>query len=117
MYGKLNFSTGQLCLVSKSFEDLAKRIVNSAIEEEQGIGMFDIKGYLEGWVECLNECRDGEGTPYTMADVSCQASDNLVYTNSHYYNGRTPLNSDEKNELCGEVESLLDKLIKTLQLV
>ena len=115
MYGKLNFSTGQMCLVSKSFEDLAKRIVNDAISEIYGSN-FDIKGYLEGWVECLNECRDGEGDEYTMADVSCQASDNLVYTNSHYYNGRTPLTSSEKSELCDEVESLLDKLIDTLDL-
>jgi hypothetical protein len=115
MYGKLNFATGQMCLVSKSFEDLAKRIVNSAIEEEQGKDAFDIKGYLEGWVETLNECSDD--VVYTMADVSCQASDNLVYSNAHYYNGRTPLTSSETSELCLEVECLLDKLIDTLQLV
>ena len=115
MYGKLNFLTGQMCLVSKSFEDLAKRIVNSAIEEEQGKNAFDIKGYLVGWVETLNECSDGE-TEYTINDVSCQASDNLVYSNAHYYNGRTPLTSSEQSELCLEVESLLEKLIDTLDL-
>lgn len=77
--------------------------------------MFDIKGYLEGWVETLNECSDGE-TEYTINDVSCQASDNLVYSNAHYYNGRNPLTSSEQSELCNEVEILLDKLINIFEL-
>jgi hypothetical protein len=116
MYGKLDFSKGELCLVSKSLKDLAKRIVNNAIEEEQGKNVNDIERYLRSWVETLDECSNGE-VEHTMADVVIQASDNLVYTNSHYYNGRTPLNSDERNELCCEVESLLEQLIKTLELV
>ncbi len=113
MYGKLNFGKGQLCLTSKSLKDLAKRIITDAIAEEQGKNVNDFEQYLNGWVECLNECSDGE-TEYTMADVPTQAADNLVYSNAHYYNGRQPLTSDETSELCNEVESLLENLIGIL---
>jgi hypothetical protein len=114
MYGKLNFGKGQLCLTAKTLNDLAKRIITNAIAEEQGKNVNDFDQYLNGWVECLNECRDGEGDEYTMSDVPTQAADNLVYSNAHYYNGSNPLTSDEKTELFNEVEKLLENLIEIL---
>ena len=113
MYSKLDFGKNRLTLNSKSLHELAKKVIIEAIAEEQGANVNNFQQYLNGWVECLNECSDGE-TEYTMADVPTQAADNLVYSNAHYYNGRQPLNSDETSELCNEVEKLLENLIEIL---
>lgn len=111
MYSKLDFGKNRLVLTSKSLHELAKKVIIEAIAEEQGRNVNNFELYLNGWLECLNECRDGEGDEYTMSDVPCQVADNLVYSNAHYYNGRTPLNSAETSELCNEVQSLLEKLV------
>jgi len=117
MYGILEFNNGSYTLQSfsnvKTMDAFARLIVNRAIKQDND---GDIEQYLVGWLDCINECRDGEGEPYVMADVPTQASDNLVYSNAHYYNGRNPLRSDETRELCNKVESLLENLIKTLSL-
>lgn len=113
MYSKLDFQKNRLVMTSKSLHELAKKVIVEAIAEEQGANVNNFELYLNGWLECLNECSDGE-TEYKMSDVASQASDNLVYSNAHYYNGRTPLNSDETSELCNEVEKLLENLIEIL---
>ena len=110
MYGILDMGTRALTNYSNvtTLKQFASLIVRRAVKEEND---GDINNYLEGWVECINECRDGEGDEYTMADVPTQAADNLVYTNAHYYNGRNPLTSAEKKELCDEVEKYLERYI------
>jgi hypothetical protein len=108
MYGILDMGTSTLTNYSNviTLKQFASLIVRRAVKEEGG----DINSYLDGWVECLNECSDGE-TEYTMADVPTQASDNLVYSNAHYYKGRMPLTSSEKDELFKEVEKYLERYI------
>ena len=109
MYGILDMGTSTLTNYSNviTLKQFASLIVRRAVKEEND---GDINAYLEGWVEALNECSDGE-TEYTMDDVSTQASDNLVYSNAHYYKGRMPLTSSEKDELCKEVEKYLERYI------
>ena len=117
MYGILEFRNGKYVLNTYSnvttLDAFARLIVRNAMKEE---GCTDEVSYLNGWVESLNECRDGEGEEYTMADVSTQASDTLVYSNAHYYKGRNPLTSEESSKLCVEVEKYLDDLITKFNL-
>lgn len=110
MYGILDMGTRTLTNYSNvtTLKQFASLIVRRAVKEDNN---GDINAYLEGWLDCINECRDGEGEPYVMADVPTQASDNLVYSNAHYYNGRNPLRSDETRELCLEVEKYLERYI------
>ena len=109
MYGILDMGTSTLTNYSNviSMKQFASLIVRRAVKEEND---GDINAYLEGWVEALNECSDGD-IEYTIDDVSTQASDNLTYTNAHYYKGRTPLTSDEQEELCSEIETYIEKYI------
>ena len=109
MYGILDMGTSTLTNYSNviTLKQFASLIVRRAVKEDND---GDINAYLDGWVECLNECSDGEHE-YTMDDVACQASDNLVYSNAHYYKGRMPLTSAEKDELCKEVEKYLERYI------
>ena len=109
-YGILNVGTRTLTTYGNiSTAHFAELLVKNAMREEDCTSMAR---YLQGWVESLNECRNGEGEPYTLADVPVQASDNLVYGNAHYYNGKKPLTSLEKGELCSAVETYLEEFLK-----
>ena len=107
MYGILEMGQRRLTTYQniKTLSAFARLIVRQAMTED---GQTDMKAYLDGWVETLNECSDGENV-YELSDVPSQASDNLVYSNAHFYNRSIPLTSEEKRELCTEIEMLFER--------
>ena len=107
MYGILEMGQRRLTTYQniRTLKAFARLIVRQAMTED---GQTDMKTYLEGWVETLNEGSDGE-TEYELSDVPSQASDNLVYSNAHFYNGTQPLSSEENQILCTEIEMLFER--------
>lgn len=112
MYGILDVQKRVLNTYKSAdtLKKFARLVVIIKLEEEGRILDNDgVTKHLNDWAETFTEI---ENEQHTAKSVIPLVADNYVYTNTHHYNNKTPITSDEKLELCSEIEKLLTEFLK-----